>query len=197
MWIGRQGRQRPPVARLDAERKACSGATVSFDAGASFDPDGDTLTYAWDFGDGATAALGARVAHAFAKPGTYPVTLTVTDDSGSACGTGVATLDLFVDAPPVAAAGPDLDIFIGGAQDSLVLDASASTDADGDGLSHHWSLSNGMELDGEKLRVELTKPGTMSATLTTTDPHGLACSVASDVLQITARARAASIAITD
>jgi PKD repeat protein len=186
----------PPVARIAAQRKACPGATVSFDAGASFDPDGKVTAYAWDFGDGATAK-GAKVEHAFAKPGTYPVTLTVTDESGSACGTGVATLDLFVDAPPVASAGPDTDIFIGGAQDSLVLDASGSHDPDGDGLSHHWSLSNGMELDGEKLRVELAKPGSVTATLTTTDPHGLACSIASDIVQITARARAASTAITD
>jgi len=34
--------------------------------------------YHWDFGDG-TQSVGASVVHAFAKPGTYKVTLTVTD----------------------------------------------------------------------------------------------------------------------
>ena len=48
---------------------------------------------------------GVEVAHHFEKPGTYPVTLTVTDPTGSACDAGTATLSVFVDAPPVADAG--------------------------------------------------------------------------------------------
>ena len=39
--------------------------------------------YDWDFGDGSTAPNGGpRPTHAYAKPGTYNVTLTVTDDAG-------------------------------------------------------------------------------------------------------------------
>jgi PKD repeat protein len=52
---------------------------VSFDATASADPDGDApLAYAWDFGDGATAA-GAQVSHTYAARGTYTATLGVSD----------------------------------------------------------------------------------------------------------------------
>ena len=40
------------------------------------DPDGDELTYAWDFGDGG-AAFGAEADHTFDEAGTYEVTLTV------------------------------------------------------------------------------------------------------------------------
>ena len=62
-----------------------AGVRVAFDGRASSDdrpgaPPGSVASYAWSFGDGATAA-GAQVGHAFAKPGTYSVTLKVTDDS--------------------------------------------------------------------------------------------------------------------
>jgi PKD repeat protein len=71
----------PPTAALTAG----SGATalaVSFDAALSTDPEGDTLNYQWSFGDG-TAAAGARPSHSYAAPGSYMVTLTVTDQLGS------------------------------------------------------------------------------------------------------------------
>ncbi|MGO4835648.1 PKD domain-containing protein, partial [Rhizobiaceae sp. 2RAB30] len=186
----------PPVAIIESQRKTCPGTMVDFDASDSFDPDGTLTSLTWDFGDGSTAQ-GAKVSHSFSKPGTYPVRLTVTDNSNAACATNAATLDLFVDAPPVADAGPDAEVQIGGARDSYVLDASRSRDADGDALSHHWVLSNGMELDGEKVRIEFAEPGTVTAKLTTTDPHGLSCSAATTSLRIDARLRAQSVRLAD
>lgn len=56
--------------------------TVSFDGSGSFDPDGSVTSYSWNFGDG-TTATGATVSHTFTHGGTYPVTLTVTDNSGA------------------------------------------------------------------------------------------------------------------
>ena len=54
---------------------------VHFTPGASTDPDGTITSYAWDFGDGESAA-GMETDHTFMVPGTYTVTLTVTDNSG-------------------------------------------------------------------------------------------------------------------
>ena len=68
------------------------GDTVSF-TGSAADPGTlDTFTFEWDFGDGTTAS-GENVDHAYANPGVYTVTLTVTDDEG---GSGSDTIDLAI-----------------------------------------------------------------------------------------------------
>lgn len=178
----------PPEVIIGVQRATCAGTQVTFDASGSYDFDGEVVSMEWDFGDGATAE-GAKVTHSFAEPGTYNVRLTVKDSSTTTCGTVEKTFPLFVNAPPVADAGPDLDISIGGAVDSLVLDASRSRDADGDPLNYYWELSNGIEADGEKIRLEYTDTGEVTAKLTATDPHGLACSVATDTIAIKASRR--------
>jgi PKD repeat protein len=64
---------------------------VGFADGSS-DPDGKIVRWHWDFGDPASGpadtidttdpASGLQPQHTFAAPGTYTVTLTVTDNGG-------------------------------------------------------------------------------------------------------------------
>lgn len=56
-------------------------STYTFNAAGSYDPDGNIVSYAWDFGDGAVGS-GSVVSHVFAS-GTFTVTLTVTDNAGA------------------------------------------------------------------------------------------------------------------
>jgi hypothetical protein len=62
---------------------------VNFDAGESFDLDGDRpLSFEWDFGDG-TINSEQLTAHIFASPGEFVVLLTVTDAQGLASSTSM------------------------------------------------------------------------------------------------------------
>lgn len=77
---------RPPEASLTANPTSGPGPlTVTFDASASSDPDGDTgLTYLWAFGDNATAETNsATTTHTYTSPGVYTATVTVRDDNGA------------------------------------------------------------------------------------------------------------------
>jgi len=74
---------RPPVASFtESAETVYTNETISFNASASFDPDGTIVNYFWDFGDG-TNATGVTTSHSYTHDGTYIVTLTVTDDDGA------------------------------------------------------------------------------------------------------------------
>ena len=60
---------------------------VSFDATNTTDPNGDDLTYSWNFGDG-QSSTGVMTNHTYSNEGTYTVTLTVSDVNGA---TDIAT----------------------------------------------------------------------------------------------------------
>lgn len=77
----------PPVAATGGPYSGAAAQELHFDGSASVDPDGDIVSYDWDFGDG-TIGTGPVVTHAYATGGTYPVTLTVRDGSGAV---GLAT----------------------------------------------------------------------------------------------------------
>jgi PKD repeat protein len=69
----------PPVASFTATPSEGSAPlSVSFDASASYDPDGLVSSYRWSFGDGASGS-GMLVTHVYAAPGTYTAQLTVED----------------------------------------------------------------------------------------------------------------------
>ena len=72
----------PPVAAFGVSPSSGdTSALFTFDASASYDPDGDVIGYSWAFGDGATGD-GAIVTHTYSAQGDYEVTLTVVDDDG-------------------------------------------------------------------------------------------------------------------
>lgn len=73
-----------PLAVITCEETCADpGAPLSFSGLGSSDPDGDALSYRFDFGDG-TVLEGPEAVHAFAAPGAYRVRLTVRDGRGNA-----------------------------------------------------------------------------------------------------------------
>src|ERR1035437_10016338 len=76
----------PPVANAGGPYTGTVGTPVTFSGAASTDPQGQTLTYVWDFGD-QTKGSGVSPTHTYAQvagvaSSIYTVGLTVTDTSG-------------------------------------------------------------------------------------------------------------------
>ena len=129
---------RPPIADFAASPSPVNpGSPVTFDATASFDPDGTIVSYAWEFGD-STVGSGVMPTHAYANPGVYTAILTVVDNQSLSSD---ATHQVTVNAPPRAAFqfSPGT-IYIGV---SVTFDGSASTDPDGTIASYSWDFGDG------------------------------------------------------
>jgi len=72
-----------PVANAGENQEEYSLEIVSFN-GDFYDPDLDTQTFEWDFGDESGASGTLSPTHVYTKGGEYTITLTVTDDDGGA-----------------------------------------------------------------------------------------------------------------
>jgi hypothetical protein len=84
----------PPAAGAIAASPATAlqnGHSVVLTAQGASDPDGDTLDYSWDFGDGATGT-GQTTSHIYGQTGTLTVTLTVSDGKEEARTTTPVTI---------------------------------------------------------------------------------------------------------
>jgi PKD repeat protein len=92
-----------PVARATATpTSGTAPLAVAFDGSTSSEPDGSIASYAWTFGDGATAT-GAIASHSYQISGIYTATLTVTDNQGA---TAATTVTITVSPGPMAPAAP-------------------------------------------------------------------------------------------
>jgi PKD repeat protein len=162
----------PPVAvaAVSAGSYTC-GSMISLDGTGSFDQDGSLVTYTWDLGDG-TSANGPTATHVYSAAGSYPVTLTVTDDDGL---TASDVVVLEISNPNVA---PSAEVSVspttvGTAPLGVTLDGSGSSDPDGSIVSHVWSFGDGTpDAGGAMVSHTYEAAGDYTATLTVTDNQG-------------------------
>lgn len=160
---------RPPVANPGGPYSAYKRTAITFSGASSYDPDGDRLTYQWDFGDGATAT-GASVTHAFETSGMHTVTLVANDGrASSAPATTTAT---------IINRAPQANIYYStSATDKykpIDFDGSYSTDPDGDALTYHWDFGDGITATGQKVSHAWQQSGRYDVTLTVSDGEATA-----------------------
>ena len=126
-----------PNAKLIADTEEINaGESVNFDARASTTPDPSIIEeYRWDFDDGAIKISKQGIAsHQFNTPGYYSIEVTVVNDQG---GIDIAYVSLFVNSPPILSFEYSNVIRTG---DSVILDASDSTDPEGGVVSFSWDF---------------------------------------------------------
>lgn len=145
--------------------------SVTFSSAGSSDPDsGQTLSFAWDFGDGSAVSTQANPSHTFNAAGVYDVVLTVTDN-----GTPAATATTWVRVTVTGNSPPDLSSASalptsGNAPLSVQFDATGALDPDGDNLTFRWSFGDGSaDATAASATHVYTSPGTYTAVLTVND----------------------------
>lgn len=152
-------------------------ASVTLDGSASYDPDGDPLSFAWSL-DGELVATDAATTLTL-PPGTYLATLVVDDGRGGSSSDSLVleVLALPPNNPPTAEAGPDQAFVIEeGEHAEVTLDGSASSDpdstpGDSDLVAFVWSL-HGEVLSTEPAFAIGLPPGQHVLVLTVLDRRG-------------------------
>ena len=156
--------------------------STSLDGTASSDDDGTIVSYDWKKLTGGTATIGAassaQTAVSGLVAGQYTFELTVTDNQGA---TGTAEIKITVtnpaNQPPVANAGSNKIVTL--PTNTVQLDGSASTDADGTIASYSWAKIAGGTVTitnntTAKPTVSGLQQGQYTFELTVTDNRGAA-----------------------
>ena len=135
----------PPIANAGLDQTISTGSVVTLNASASSDPDNgpSPLTYLWTepaFSD-ATLSNTTSPNPTFTAntDGDYVFSLIVNDGEANSTVDTVTITATTANVPPVANAGSAQNVITG---DTVQLDASASSDEDGDTLSYAWSFNN-------------------------------------------------------
>jgi glucose/arabinose dehydrogenase len=134
--ISYAAQNRSPLA--DARSDTTNGVAplnVQFDGSHSSDPDGDALTYQWDFGDGAGSNQ-VSPTHQYTAAGQYTAKLTVKDPGDK---TGSDSVIVQVGAPP-AISGITSSVAMYRDGEPVTLTASASDDGPLADSSYTWQL---------------------------------------------------------
>jgi PKD repeat protein len=137
-----------PIAKFDCTKKEEGTLTWLFNSEQSYDPDGQIVSYIWDFGDRGSAE-GVNTFHIFKEPGLYVVKLTVIDDDDA-----MSSVDKEVEVysrnlPPVAWLELNKqDVKIG---EEVRIDGSKSCDEDGFIEKYQFWIKR--HSDGEDIKI--------------------------------------------
>ena len=135
------GNAPPPAVAHATPASGASPLSVQLSADVSTDPDGDAVTYAWDFdGDGSTDSTSRTATHVYTTSGVYSARLTVQDARGLE---STDTVAIAVDeAPPAASLDAPADgaLFRHGTPVPLRGSAHDAVDGDLTGGALRWRI---------------------------------------------------------
>jgi PKD repeat protein len=149
------------------------GQNIHFDGSGSYDPDGDTLSYKWDFGDGTSSGWqsDSSAYHIYSILGNYTINLTVSGGLFSDVDSCIVYVN-WQNQAPNADAGPDKI-----ADQYVVVDFNGSGSTDDVGIVNFtWIFTYNnilWELYGMNPEFTFDNPGVYPVTLLVKDMSGL------------------------
>ena len=133
------GNRSPIVSATGLPTSGVAPLDVQVSGAGTVDPDGDSITYEWNFGDGSPLDTNRDAAHTYAAAGTFTATLTASDDRG---GVGSKSVVIQATAEPlnVAITSPPAGTrFYGG--EEFTLRADVTGPSGGDPLPREWVVN--------------------------------------------------------
>ena len=175
---------KPPVASFTASPDpAIVGATVTFDASASNDPDGQIVTYAWDFGDSSPVGSGMVTSHAYAGAGTYLTRLTVTDnESFTASASRLVTIQTPPPGPQPPVARFNVTPSTVDPQALVTFDATSSYATNATIVSYAWKFGDSSLGTGATTTHAYSRSGLFTVTLNVTSNQSLSSTAVHQVV---------------
>ena len=158
----------PPLADAGGPYSGEAGTTlIQFDGSGSSDPDGDAISFAWDFGDGNTAS-GMMPTHTYSAADNYTVELVVDDGNG---GSASSVTSAAISAPPanIAPVADPGGPYSGEPGQMITFDGSGSADPNGDVLAYSWDFGDGSTGSGVSPTHAYTTAANYTVTLTVSD----------------------------
>jgi PKD repeat protein len=156
----------PPVAGFGWD---CDALVCRFND-TSADDDGNVAGWSWRFGDGDTSTE-REPTHRYGAPGSYTVTLTVTDDGGAADEAAEQVLAAAASPPPASNAPPQAEFELD-CDDLRCSFTDRSDDSDGDVVRRQWSFGDGASSDDRNPSHTYAAPGQYEVRLVVTDDDG-------------------------
>lgn len=154
--------QQGPTASFTSSSPDALGEVTTFTNTSS----GNSLSFAWDFGDGSPISSTENPTHTYTLPGSYVVTLTATNPIHSDIFTATVAILL----PPQASFSSNQPVQLG----QTMVFTNTST---GDDLSFSWDFGDGSTAVTTTNPIHLyTSAGTYTVTLTVTNPVGVSVS---------------------
>lgn len=136
-------KNRPPVAVIDVQ-KDTRNMKLNVTGENSYDPDGDKITYKWDFESGVVDERENPTIYEYSVPGPKVVRLTVTDTNGD---TGTAEI-VFSAAPKGAASGFLSEVYPVYSLINEIMPNPAGKDEEGEWVELYNENSFGIDLSG-------------------------------------------------
>jgi len=159
------GSNNPPTATMsiDPSGTVKADSPVTFSAAGSSDPDGDSLTFEWDFGDGNTGT-GLTTSHTYAQPGEYIAELAVGD------GTHEATTSMTITVADSSAREPKAKIISSKDDDCDGEESSANGD-----MVIVWVCEDDRDINDREIEVSTTITLDGSESWAGCDPEDSTC----------------------